>query len=119
MKYSNWILPISVVTVILLVVFFYVIPVRENDREFEVNKEIRWLKVNNKLLKKDNLELTVKIDRSIIEADSLKQMIQIDSTEIQTLKKAKNEKMDTISNFSDDELYRFFATFEAHSTSNK
>lgn len=119
MKHWNWILPLAVVTGIVLVIFCYVIPARENEREYEINKQLKDLKVNNELLEKSNQQLTTKVDVLHIEADSLQRLIQQDSTEILTLLKAKHEKMDAINDFTDDELFQFFAGFKTNSTANQ
>ena len=119
MKYWNWMLPLAVVTAILLVVFCYVIPTQKNEQEYEIKKQLRILKTSNELLKRNNIQLITKIDQLAIQADSLKDLIQKDRIEMSLLKQRKDEKIDAITKYNDDELYRFFTNFHTDSTANR
>lgn len=118
MKYYKWILPLIAIIGVVIVLFF-IIPV-ENDVIDQIQKiEIEELKRENKTLIQTNELLDSKVELLESVTDSLTVLINEESQVIEKLKERKDEKVNAIDDFTDDELYQYFAKFSTKGTTDR
>lgn len=118
MKSNNIITSILVFVCFALYVKLELTPdCKESEKQYTaVNKR---LEVENDSLRQNNKILDEKYTRLKLRADSLQQkVLQINQTIVQ-LKNKQHEKVNAIDTLTNDELYSFFAEFEAESPYGK
>ncbi|TSE07905.1 hypothetical protein [Aquimarina algiphila] len=117
MKQYKWILPLIAIAGVVIALFF-IIPA-EDDVIDQIQKiEIEELKRENKTLIQTNELLDSKVEILESMADSLTVLINVDSRVLEKLKERKDEKVSAIDDFTDDELYQYFARFDTKSKGN-
>jgi len=102
--------------VVLVVVLTQVIIPLEDGYELRTPSD--WKEKNGTLLKK-NKSLDLEIADLEKQVDSLTNLLSKNKITIINLKTSLNEKITTISGYSDAELFRYFARFKTDSTAHK
>ncbi len=111
MKFLKPIVSLLWLVALILILKFYIIP----KEEILQNDVIEKLEEANKVLGVRNINLDVEIEELKQQADSLSGVIIYNNEAIQNLKNQLNEKINTINNMSDVELYGYFARFKTAS----
>lgn len=114
MKYWKPILMISTVITAFVVLIFVVIPLEE---DFHIDK-VNEFKKEKTLLLRYNQFLDGELEKLEVQTDSLLGLAARDKITIIKLKLALNEKLDTIAQYDDVQLYGFFARFKTDSTTD-
>lgn len=82
------------------------------------SKQIENLQMQNDSLRANNRQLDNQVSRLKTETDSLMSLVSIDRHVISDLKKNERERIKAIDDFTNDELFLFFAKLETDSTAN-
>ena len=115
MKHWKPILLVLWLVSIVLALKFYIIPQEEALNTVKIEQ----LKQENKILKQQNQSLDKDITILKTKADSLKVELKLNEASIIKLKQQHNENIHRITAMSRDELYGYFARFNANSTTNR
>mgnify|MGYP003631585140 CR=1 FL=1 len=108
MKFLKPIVSLLWLVALILILKFYIIP----KEEILQNDIIEKLEEANKVLEVKNVNFDFEIEELKQQADSLRGLIIYNNQTIQNLKNQLDEKINTISNMSDMELYGYFARFK-------
>lgn len=115
MKKYIWIIPILAILGIGIALF-WIIPAEETVMDQIHQIEVEELKRENSTLVETNALLDDKVALLKQMTDSLQALIIVDRQRVKTLKEGRDERINAISNFTDDELYRYFARFSTKDT---
>jgi aspartate carbamoyltransferase regulatory subunit len=118
MKYYKWILLLAMLTGVVIIPFL-VLPEEESVIDQIQKIEIEELKRENIVLKENNDLLDQEIVAMELITDSLIALVIKDQQVIDKLIVRKNEKVSAIDDFTDDELYRYFARFSTKGTTDR
>lgn len=110
-----WIIPLIAV-IVIGIMLFWIIPTEHSMKDQMQQIEVEELKRENKALIQTNGLLDDKIELLELITDSLETAVLVDQQRIEILKQGKDEKIKAISDFTDDELYRYFAGFNTKDT---
>lgn len=117
MKQHKWILPfIAIIGVVIAL--FWIIPTEDSVIDQIQKIEIEELKRENISLQQTNDLLDSKIEILETITDSLTALIDTDQLVIDKLKRKKDEKVNAIDDFTDDELYQYFTGFDTQNKGN-
>ena len=118
MKYYKWLLPLAIIVGVVIILFL-VLPEEEGVIDQIQKIEIEELKRENTVLKESNDLLDQEITEMELITDSLITLVIKDQQVIEKLIVRKNEKISAIDNFTDDELYWYFARFNTKGTTDR
>lgn len=118
MKYYKWILPLVAIIGIVIAIFL-IIPAEDSVVDQIQKIEMEELKRENITIIQTNELLDSKVETLETITDSLAALIDIDDQIIENLKQRKYEKVNAIDDFTDDELYQYFARFSTKGTTDR
>ena len=114
MKFLKPFLLVLWIAGIILLLVYYIIPQEELERSDTIEK----LEQVNEKLAIENTNLDKEINELKKQADSLTGRIILSTRTIEKLQIELDEKINTIHNMSDMELYGYFARFKTDSTAH-
>ncbi|WP_299243025.1 hypothetical protein [uncultured Aquimarina sp.] len=117
MRQYKWILPLIAIIGVVIAIF-WIIPAEDSVIDQIQKIEIEELKRENITLKQTNDFLDEKVEILEMVTDSLTALIDNDQQVIEKLKQKKDEKISAIDDFTDDELYQYFAGFDTQNKEN-
>jgi len=114
----------TVINSILLIMSFTLYMIIElkppfKEKENQSEEKTKKLQIQNDSLKKTNLALDENLNTLALKADSLQKKLIGTKQIIIQLKNKKNEKLNTIDALTNDELFSFFAKFNAKNSDTK
>ncbi|WP_271769189.1 hypothetical protein [Aquimarina algiphila] len=118
MKQYKWIPPLIAIVGVVIALFF-IIPAEDDVIEQIQKIEIEELKRENMTLIQTNELLDSKVEILESMTDSLTSLIDVDSQVIEKLKQKKDEKVNAINDFTDDELYQYFSRLSTKGTADR
>ncbi len=118
MKNYKWLLPLAI-GIGVVIILFVVLPEEESAIDQIQKIEIEELKRENLVLKENNDLLDQQIAQMELITDSLIALVIKDQQVIEKLIVRKNEKVSAIDDFTDDELYQYFAGFNTKITTDR
>ena len=118
MNQYKWILPLIAI-IGIVVVLFSVISSEEATIDQIQRIEIEELKRENKSLIQTNDLLDSKVELLELLKDSLVVLITSDKDLLARLKQNRNEKVNAIGGFTDDELFRLFSGLNPKDTTDR
>ncbi len=118
MKKSKWGIPIVLIVLTIGIFIWNSIPESITIQDKEQREAIEALQRENKVLFETNQNLDLELKTLEKKTSELQAVIEKGQDSIEWIKERKDENIDTIRDYTHDELYEFFAGFKTKASSD-